>query len=291
MALVLLATLTLATAATNSTSTAIMNSTNVPTFILFNTTTATVNAMVGSVLFTKSPRGYNMSMLIMPGTYANVSNVIYSNYNVTLSTFRVINVPPPANASNDIPRSAFLFQINHQVIQATVFVNRSGAPHPVTFLVNHKMNWTSWSYINETVNGTGYTGGMYSKQNKWIYNTSTNTMADVTLEKAQMHIYELMPGPASDYVTATSTSTVATTIPTTTVAATIATTTIKTSTWTSSGSSLWAIIIVVLAIVLIAAVVMMRKKPKDKLHDAGPIQQQDAEPPQQQDIGPIQVQK
>jgi len=261
MAIALLAATTLAAAATNSTNT-MATSANVPTFILFNTTTATINSTTGGVLFTKSPKGFNMSLLILPGTYANVSNVIYPAYNVTLSTFKVTNVPAPPDAPNDTPRSAFLFRINNRIIQAVAFVNSSGAPHPVTFVVNHLDNWTSYSYMNETVNGTGYVGGTYGKQNKWSYNATTTTMSDVTLERAQMHVYELMPGPASDYVSVT-TSTVATTVPTTTVATTVATTTILPAHSTLSGNRIAVMgSIIIIIIVIIAAAMMMKKKPK-----------------------------
>lgn len=247
------------------------NSTGVPSFVMYNWTTKTINASVGGVLNIRSPKGFNMSLSIPPGTYVNVSNTISSSYYVTLSTFRVANVLAPAAAPNDTPKSAFLIQINGKVIQSKVFTNSSGVPKAVTFTVNHVANWTSFSYLNATVNGTGFTGGAYGNPNKWVYNTTSGTMSDVSIEKAQMHIYELMPGPASKYIT-TTTSTVATTstlpttaprtsIPATTVATTIAATTIAQPVPTSSGNgTLWIVAIVVIAILVIAAAAMMRKK-------------------------------
>jgi hypothetical protein len=253
MALALIATSMLTMAATNST--------GVPTFILYNSTTKAVNSTSGATLFIKSPHGFNMTLAISPGTYANISNTIYPSYNVTLSTFRTFNVPTPANATNDIVKSAFLFQINGKIIQAVAFVNKTGAPKSVTFTVNHGTNWTSWSYVNMSVNGTGYVYGAYSKQNKWIYNTTSGTMSDVTFEKAQMHVYELMPGPASNYVPTT--TTIATTVATTTAATTsVVPTTVSTAPTTTvaatnSGSNdvLYAIVVIVVIVIIVIATV------------------------------------
>jgi hypothetical protein len=264
IALALIASSTAVMAATNTT-----NSIGTPTFLLFNSTTKVVNSITGGTLHIQSPKGFNMSLTISPGTYANVSNTIYSSYNVTLSTFRTMNIPAPSNATNDIAKSAFLFQINGKIIQSVAFVNSTGAPKPVTFSVNHGANWTSWSYLNETVNGTGYVGGSYGKQNKWTYNTTSGIMSDVSLQKAQMHVYELMPGAAANYITVTTTSVASTTsvkpttVPTTTVAAatTVATTTIKPASTILSGSSMIVIIvIIVIIIIVIIAAAMMRKK-------------------------------
>lgn len=255
-------------AASNTTTTNTM--VGVPTFLLYNSTTRAINSITGGTLNIKSPKGFNMSLMILPGTYANVSNTIYSSYNVTLSTFRTMNVPAPANATNDIAKSAFLFQINGKIIQNTAFVSNTGAPKPVTFTVNHGMNWTSWSWVNETVNGTGYIGGKGTGQNKWIYNTTSNTMWDVSLQKAQMHVYYLMPGPASMYATntvisntvSTTSSTKPTTVATTSVAATVATTTIKQSSMLSGTSIAAIVIIIVIILIVIAAAAMMMKRKK-----------------------------
>jgi hypothetical protein len=142
------------------------------------------------------------------------------------------------------------------------FTNATGAPKSITFTVNHGSNWTSYSYTNLMSNRTGYVGGTYGKQNKWVYNTAAGTMSDVTFDKAQMHVYELMPTPTTPTPT-----TIATTIPAvttavvTTVPTTIAATTSIPSVISSSGgSAIWVIIIVVIVIIIIAAAMMMRKK-------------------------------
>ena len=261
MALAILAT-SMSVMAANSTA-------GVPTFILFNSTTKTISTSSGGSLFIRSPSGFNMSLVIPPGTYANLSNTLYSTYNITLSTYRVYNIPVPANISNAIPKSAFLFQINSKIIQSSAFASAFGGPSPVTFTVNHGVNWTSWGYVNETVNGTGFVGGTYSKRNNWIYNTISNSMSDVTLEKAQMHVYYLMPANAVSNAVATTTSMPTTSVPAATtsvapatIATTIATTTIQPTTSMMSGSTqlVVAIIVVIIIIVIAAAALMTRKK-------------------------------
>jgi|GEM_PF-6530038 hypothetical protein len=253
-----------------------------PTFIFFNTTTKLVNESVGAMLSIRSPAGYNMTMTILPGTYANVSGKIYSSYNVTLSTFRAFNLASPPSTT-DTPKSAFLFKINGNIIQSPAFVNQTGAPHPITFTVNHETNWTSYSYINEQANGTGYTGGSYSGQNKWVYNTTAGTMSDVSLQKAQMHVYELIPAPSQTTTNVTttkvttttaknttttttppvtSTNTTTTTTTTTTTPATNTSTTSQTSQNSSSSSSymIWVVALIVIIVIIAIIYMFMRKK-------------------------------
>lgn len=241
-----------------------------PVFLLYNSTTKLVNESVGATLKIKSPIGYNMTMVILPGTYANVSGVVYSTYNVTLSTFKAYNLHSPPNTTYT-PKSAFLFKLNGNIVQTTAFVNKTGsAPNPIIFTVNHGTNWTSYSYINEYANGTGYQGGSYSLANKWTYNISAGTMSN-NFQKAQMHIYELIPGPASTTPTTTVTTptstknTTKTSTTTTTVTPTAPTTPTNSSTTspppsTSSTSYTTWIIAIIVILVIIAVIYFFTKK-------------------------------
>jgi hypothetical protein len=234
-----------------------------PSFILFNSTTAAINASVGGTLHIKSPKGYNMTMVILPGTYANVSNTLLGTYNVTLSTFSTYNVATPPNHTAYTPKSAFLFQINHQILQHVVFVNKTGSPHPITFTVNHGTNWTSFSYLDEQANGTGYTQGYYGGQNHWVYNSISGVMSDTTIQKAQMHVYMLSPVSLANATNIVPTTSVATTTALTTVASTtVATTTVQPAVTphTYSNTLVYAAIIVVIIIVVLAALMMRKKK-------------------------------
>ena len=241
------------------------------TFILFNSTTVAVNSVTGGTLHIRSPAGFNMSLTIQPGTYANVSGMLYANYNVTLATFNTHNLVAPNGVATLTPKSAFLFRINGQIIQQPAFVNQTGAPSPVTFTVNHGANWTSYSYKNVTVNGTGYIGGSYGKQNAWVYNLTSGTMSDRSLDKAQMHVYEL-----SSVSLATANNTVSTPVPVvttvapvTTVATTVVTTaavvtnqSATTAAAASGDNTLLYVVAVIVVIIILALAWMMMKKSK-----------------------------
>ncbi len=231
-------------------------------FVLFNTSTLQVTSTIGGTLHSRSPNGYNMTLVVMPGTYANVSNTITSTYNVTLSTFRAQNLGTPANLTGYTFKSAFLIQINHRTIQAVAFVNSTGVSKSVTFTVNHLSNWTSFSYLNEVVNGTGFVGGFYGKQNIWVYNKTAGTMSDVSLDKAQMHVYLASIAPLSaPIVNVTTTVAPVTTVAAVTTAAIVNTTNSTTYSAAGSSTTLWIVgVVIVIIIIAIVAWLMMRKK-------------------------------
>lgn len=197
--------------------------TTAPTAVLstFSSKSATINASKATTVTVTAQDGVNITVMIPAGTYALINNQTVSIYNFTLATFGLKNVGNPVGYPNQTPAYGFAFEVNHQITPSISFVNSAKAPVPLTTIAHYPNTWGSWIFLGGVFNAsTGvYTGGSYTVQNIWIYNTTSSTMTNTQFYKPVMWIFTIGPAhgaPPPSPITTAPASPSSTTVPATT---------------------------------------------------------------------------
>jgi len=142
---------------------------NTPAFVVVAGETVTVNAASGQ---SYTLQVGNMKVVVPPGTYAEFSNgTMLSTYNFSLVLMADYNIPPPPYPSGYVPIYTFAYEVNGLITPTITFVNVNGKPQgiPVYIYTAPGNNWTSWTWLGGTFNGTVYIGGKYAFMDHWTY--------------------------------------------------------------------------------------------------------------------------
>ena len=142
---------------------------NTPAFVVVAGETVTVNAASGQ---SYTLQVGNMKVIVPPGTYAEFSNgTMLSTYNFSLVLMADYNIPPPPSPSGYVPIYTFAYEVNGLITPTITFVNANGKPQgiPVYIYTAPGNNWTSWTWLGGTFNGTVYIGGKYVFMDHWTY--------------------------------------------------------------------------------------------------------------------------
>ncbi len=142
---------------------------NTPAFVVVAGETVTVNAASG--------RSYtlqvgNLKVVVPPGTYVEFANgTMLSTYNFSLVILADYNIPPPPYPSGYVPVFTFAYEVNGHITPTITFVNSNGKPQgiPVYVYTAPGANWTSWTWLGGSFNGTVYIGGKYAFIDHWTY--------------------------------------------------------------------------------------------------------------------------
>jgi len=70
-----------------------------------------------------------------------------------------------------VPIYTFAYEVNGLITPTITFVNANGKPQgiPVYIYTAPGNNWTSWTWLGGTFNGTVYIGGKYAFMDHWTY--------------------------------------------------------------------------------------------------------------------------
>jgi hypothetical protein len=131
---------------------------NTPAFVVVAGETVTVNAASGQ---SYTLQVGNMKVVVPPGTYAEFSNgTMLSTYNFSLVLMADYNIPSPPYPSGYVPIYTFAYEVNGLITPTITFVNVNGKPQgiPVYIYTAPGNNWTSWTWLGGTFNGTVYIG-------------------------------------------------------------------------------------------------------------------------------------
>ena len=142
---------------------------NTPAFVVVGGETVTVNAASGQ---SYTLQVGNIKVVVPPGTYAEFTNgTMLSTYNFSLVLMADYDIPPPPSPSGYVPIYTFAFEVNGQITPTITFVNSNGKPQGILTYVYTApgVNWTSWTWLGGTFNGTVYIGGHYAFPDPWTY--------------------------------------------------------------------------------------------------------------------------
>ena len=242
-----------------------------PTHSISTTTTATINPTGSSkqsmVLIGKGFAEINassdyyttitinntflkMNVVVNRGTYALINGSRVPDYNFSVLLFQVSNVGVP-NANYSPAGLAFAFAVNGKVNETIALVNASGAHDAPIITVYAPDNWTTWTYLGGSFNGTNYNGGSFAFPNTWKHVNST-VMQNTEFFAPVPWVF-LVSKPVTPTTTAVQTTVVQTTAPTT-----AATTSVPYS--SSLGYEYAAVAIIVIVIIVAVAYLATRKK-------------------------------
>lgn len=245
-----------------------------------------VNAANGGTVHVSPPSTIpipSVTIVVPPGTYANINGKMESNYSLAILLFNSVSFPPPP-VSGEAPSGAFAVAVNGYIVNTATFTTSSGSPAYVeAYATANARNTTSWTVQNGTFNTTAYVGGQYVSADQWTQHNAT-TMEDSAVGSALLHIFVMSTTGAT-----ITTSVPTTTVPTTTIASTIASTTVPVGANTNTtsqqstsslqntttapttiaqpsqssatgSSALYAGVIIVIIIIVVAAYLLTKKK-------------------------------
>ncbi|MEM0154839.1 MAG: hypothetical protein QW814_03340, partial [Methanothrix sp.] len=238
------------TSAVNTTTT--IPPTPVPTFLLYNSTTKSVNATNGAKFSLMAMDGKLINVTVPPGTYVKIDNKTLSSYNFTLALYGISNLSAPSAASKDIVAYGFAFLVNGLISPNISFVNATGADRPLITTAQYNDSWTSWTVLGGKQVNTSYIGGKYAFANVWTYNSTLNEIVNSEFFKPVMWVFLIKP---SNVTVTSSAPTTVSTAPTTTPT-TISTTAPYTSSSNDSGYYAAAIVVIVIIIIVVIAATM-----------------------------------
>ncbi|MEM3791138.1 MAG: hypothetical protein QXL16_00195 [Candidatus Micrarchaeaceae archaeon] len=189
------------------------------------------------------PNGTSILVYILPGTYVKENGNLLSRYNFTVATFSSVK---SYTLPNYTPVFAFAFEVNGNISSKIIFVNSTGSTKPVITFLSAPKNYTSYTLLNGTFNGTYYEGGSYAFKDQWFFNSTNNLLENNEFVKPVMWVV-LSPVSKS----APSTSSTVTTLPVSSI---------PPSQKGQQPYALYAAIVVVVIIILAIAAFALRRK-------------------------------
>jgi hypothetical protein len=158
-----------------------------PKMTLYGETSALSKSSIVTNISLTNQNGVTLHVSIPVGTYAEIDNKTYSQFNFTLATFNLTNVTAP-NPSQ-VAEYGFAYEVNNQISQDIEFTNSTGSPKALTTKIGYPAYWTSWAWLGGSFNGSAYIGGDYVAQNTWT--SSGGTLTNTQFSRPIMWVFTI----------------------------------------------------------------------------------------------------